>query len=522
MITNIYNTDKNEQEDTMIYKSVDKNVIALKVVPNTQNNFNRPSVANKNYAKYRCETAIPNRIYNKFTKEYLTEYTSVTDKITYKINVPLTIPMSRPLDVVTGTGIHCYLSEERALYDNNDVVNNRQKQWSNDGLLITDNIYVNGNKGKFVKLDINGTQQNGIHLDGKCSECNGEYSEKYTIDGLKISSSVKHQSLCSKMSKNLFRFVFAYTGLKDLSYIMDNITYLNGVKHGDCMQEIRYANHYKTFRVQYTCVNDVLHGLVTEEVYNTWNNIITEENQKGKILYNYMNGQIHGPVKGTYNYNTSINETEHIIGEFRHGVGYARSYYDADHTQLKFITNYINSMRSGEHCRFTKNNIIEYRYNYVNDDITGEYTTYYDDGRTCDLYTYKNNKMNGEYRKYTQDGLLQIVSNYVDDTLNGKYIAYTPSEKIIEEGNYVNGKREGLWKVYGNNDDPTSNYYRKVSFIVHYPISMLIEADINFQNDEWNGWATIRTRTENGQKTHREYFKNGKCQKLKTFFGYLI
>lgn len=138
------------------YKSAGEYIIELYIDTTiAYSNLNR-IVVNKDYAKYRCSSAFVKRIYHKHTKKEINEIESDRDfDFIYKkgenINV---INYDKDINKVSTIGIHFYLSEEAAFFNNltpwtsEDNVDNgytgNYMQWYDNGQLKISVFCING------------------------------------------------------------------------------------------------------------------------------------------------------------------------------------------------------------------------------------------------------------------------------------------------------------------------------------------------------------------------------------------
>ena len=477
---------------TLVYKSAGANVIEIVMDPNSVNNFDRPSVTNREYAKFRISNGTPQRIYNKYTKQQLNECVSDYDKtFKYQIGVPINVPMSEPLNVVSGTGIHVYLTEERAIYDNNDIVNWRQKTWNSSGELLSDSVYIDNKKmGSYKKITIDGVDHDGYTVTTECLECKEESTESFTLDGVKNGlSTVRHWSCCyEKINTLSLSKIHKYV---DAGSFNDATYYRNGKKNGECTQ--RFTNNISDVRTSVTTYH--VHCSFDDDILNgEFEEYKTSDNRKRfddtyYLKCNYLNCVLNGSYIKVYN-------SWKTTGEFINGTGILQI-FDNEKQCIIRIDNYVNGL------------------------MDGLSETFYTNKRQHKICYYKNGLANGEYKEYYESGNIHIMANYKDNEFDGEYKEYKDeSEKCLQIGHYSAGKKNGLWKIL-DHKTIESNFYRHNKTHVFGDIfdSNTVEhAEIPYINNEINGTVTLYYRNDNknypvdSYETTTKKFCNGKKQ----------
>ena len=198
-----------------VYKSAGKYIIELDVdIFIGHNNLNR-KVMDSNYAKYRCDRAYVNRIYNKFTKDEIKSIQSDhNNNFIYQTGQIVTVSdYDTNNDNICARGIHFYLSEQAAYYHNinEGSIDGEYKYWDCNGQLAKKCKYVNNKReglyeiwNKYGQLIIRYNfidgQREGVcekwYDNGQSKEVcnyvngwiNGSYNEWYENGQLKIVS----------------------------------------------------------------------------------------------------------------------------------------------------------------------------------------------------------------------------------------------------------------------------------------------------------------------------------------------
>ena len=507
---------------TLVYKSAGANVIEIVMDPNSVNNFDRPSVTNREYAKFRISNGTPQRIYNKYTKQQLNECVSDYDKtFKYQIGVPINVPMSEPLNVVSGTGIHVYLTEERAIYDNNDIVNWRQKTWNSSGELLSDSVYIDNKKmGSYKKITIDGVDHDGYTVTTECLECKEESTESFTLDGVKNGlSTVRHRRRCCYEKNNTLSLS---NMRKDDVVSFNDITYYrNGKKNGECTQTFDVyikGDSPLIYYVHCSFDDDILNGEFEEYKMK---NI-----RRFDDIYYFKCNYLNGVKNGSY---IKIDDGCKTTGEFINGTGTLQTLqiFDNEKQCIIQIDNYVNDLMDGLSETFYTNkqpHVLTYYKNGLKDGLS---ETFYTNNRPHKICYYKNGLANGEYKNYYESGNIHIMANYKDNEFDGEYKEYKDeSEKYLQIGYYSAGKKNGLWKIWDNEtivDIFDYNYYYYKNNKTHdlddiFRSNTVKYAEIPYKNGQINGTVTFYYRNDNknyptdGFETTTKKFRNGKKQ----------
>lgn len=138
------------------YKSAHDFIIQLNIT-SPFNNLSR-RVEDKNYAKYRCDQAYVDKIYNKFTKHEIDCIQSDFDNnfIYKKGQYVFVNNYDHDINNICTNGIHFYLSEEAAFFHN-----------------IKDYIYINEYTGIYKEWDNDGQTKIWLQYDSDMDDDNG-------------------------------------------------------------------------------------------------------------------------------------------------------------------------------------------------------------------------------------------------------------------------------------------------------------------------------------------------------------
>lgn len=421
-----------------VFMSEGVNIIEVEIDPKCENNFDNTLIikSNKMYATYKINTGTPTKIYNKHTKEQLTECTSVDNKTIFKINVMLNIATDKMYTV--------YLSEERALWADKNIINNRQKEWDNLGKLLHDYVYINNKKmGKYVSIHTGfGKYQDGYIVSTICPKCDCEQTESFTNDGKKNGSTIiRHKQLFHKQICN-FNYYSVLNNFqeKKISEFFDETNYLNGKKNGACMQKYTvtpndYFENTNEYVINCSFIDDIMDGSFEE--HDRFGNYFSCE---------YENGQFHGKTSykkdNITKYGDFVNGTGTVvtmncmrrirIDKFVDSTaldGVCEEYYDQVVSTLKRQTTYKKGVKEGV------------------------YMIFYSNEQLREVCNYSNDKISGEIRNYYPSGNLWFVTHCVNGLYDGDYKEYNNSDKphLIQVGQFKNGIKVGLWKVSKNN-----------------------------------------------------------------------
>lgn len=181
------------------YKSAKNYIIELNILSPNNNLFRE--VIDKQYAKYRCDKAFVVRIYNKFTKieEIDTIASDYDDNFIYKKGQYMFINnYNQDINTVCTNGIHFYLSEEAAYFNNfydymGDYIG-IYKEWNDNGQLILRCNIKNGVYDGLCEKWLDNGQMN-IKCHYKNGFINELYREWYNNGRMKVRCNFKNVSL---------------------------------------------------------------------------------------------------------------------------------------------------------------------------------------------------------------------------------------------------------------------------------------------------------------------------------------
>ena len=114
----------------------------------------------------------------------------------------------------------------------------------------------------------------------------------------------------------------------------------------------------------------------------------------------------------------------------------------------------LNGKKDGSYKQWFMDGQIEYDINYKNGEFNGSYKQWFKDGQIEYDINYINGDLHGSYKKWFNDGQLEYDKNYKKGKLDGEYLAYSKISIgfLRWEMTYKNGKKNGLRRLWSNND----------------------------------------------------------------------
>lgn len=171
--------------------------------------------------------------------------------------------------------------------------------------------------------------------------------------------------------------------------------------------------------------------------YYETGNLFSEGNRK--------NGLLDGPWR-FYNQNKKLKEDINFVADKKEG--YSRLYYSSGEVKVK--TAYSDNLKNGVAEYYFKSGNLERKLPFSNSLKNGRSYTYNEeDGRIIILEEYMNDTL-----------LEQLIINRYDqnDQKANKWIEFHPNEKKKLVGNYVDGKKEGIFKLYDEDENLIAVY----------------------------------------------------------------
>ena len=151
-------------DSDLCYKSCGEYIVTMKKLPDTQTNESRKDVVNTRCAKFRANKLLVVDIQHKHTGEKIdriqnTSYQGRT--IWYIKSEVITVSdYDQDLDRVCTTGIHYFLSRERAFYWDLKVQNGPYRNWHENGQKKEECTYQEGKlHGPFQSWYSNGKKR---------------------------------------------------------------------------------------------------------------------------------------------------------------------------------------------------------------------------------------------------------------------------------------------------------------------------------------------------------------------------
>lgn len=343
------------------------------------------------------------------------------------------------------------------------------KQWDKDGILVKENLYINGKPhGKWLTYhDVARQQKNfenyDLGLKIKNETYVGELCVAYTLfekekpviqvaffDNADTSmivnydedGSYRQRTWSEKDHRELY---------SDISFSQDKKAGLflshSGFYHdGDTL--IKYVIEDENWNM--ICTHYVLYNNDTVRIDYVRN--YSSINQRKEIFWsnyyklNYDNQYVKNGVWATYQSNNLASWYTYDFGVL-HGT-FSEYASQGDSVYLVQSGKYSNGLKIGNWI--TNLDSVQVVENYFNGELSGPKYVYNQDSILLESSYYLNGKLEGKYIQYTGRPYQQIklVGMYEDGLKTGAWQWYDEFDRIILFGNFKNGEPVGKWIEY--------------------------------------------------------------------------
>jgi antitoxin component YwqK of YwqJK toxin-antitoxin module len=104
--------------------------------------------------------------------------------------------------------------------------------------------------------------------------------------------------------------------------------------------------------------------------------------------------------------------------------------------------------------------------NYLLGKKNGEEKIYYSNGQISHHNQWQDGQKAGWCLEYFENGQLKEKAFWQDLNYQGEVLRYHPNGKLQMQGKYENGVKEGVWKVFDDNDTLENSYHYRNGYVL--------------------------------------------------------